>query len=388
MPRQEALKHFAARPWGTDGEEHRVQRKLVLPAFHRLRIAAYRDDMVAITQSVLNCWRVGEQVDVAEQLRHLTARVATKTLFGEDIAQDSHGAGRTVQAALATLSQPLTTLLPYDLPGLPYHRFLDLITRFDTQMRAIIQRKRAAGRDDGDVLSTLIQAHDEASGATLDEDELLAWVGSLFGASHETSSLALTWTLLLLSQHPQVAADLWDELTGVLGGAPPTVEQLTQLPLLERVIKESMRLIPPAPFTWRYAAHPTQIGGYPIPQGTEVYTSIYQTHHMPELYAERFNPRRWETIEPGPWEYLPFSAGPRMCIGAGFAMMEIKIVLALLLQRYRMQFVPKLPVDRYGIITIGPKHGLPMIVHRQDRNFAAGVGGVRGNVREMVELPN
>jgi cytochrome P450 len=110
---------------------------------------------------------------------------------------------------------------------------------------------------------------------------------------------------------------------------------------------------------------------------------------MPELYPdpEAFNPQRWETIEPSPYEYNPFSTGPRLCIGAGFAMMEIKLVLAMLLQRNRLQFLPQVRIDRRGVIVMAPRYGLPMMVHKQDRQFAQGVGGVRGNVREMVKLP-
>ena len=186
-------------------------------------------------------------------LRTLSSRIATKTLFCEDIGEDSSSAGQLVQAALATLSRPITSLLPRDLPGLPYRRFLGLITRFETQMRAIIQRKLATKNNDRDVLTLLLQARDEETGAALDEDALLTWVGSLFAADHERSGLAMSWTLFLLSQHPQIAADLLDELEGTLHSSAPTVEQLGQLPLLDAVIKESMRLIPPAPFTWRSA---------------------------------------------------------------------------------------------------------------------------------------
>lgn len=177
-----------------------------------------------------------------------------------------------------------------------------------------------------------------------------------------------------------------DELDGVLGGAAPTVEQLGRLPLLEHVIKESMRVLSPVPWNARVTAQPTVLGGYDVPAGTEVLVSIYQTHQMPELYLDlqRFNPHRWETINPTIFEFNPFSAGPRMCIGATFAMMEIKLVLALLLQRFRLQCIPRLTVDRSGIVVLAPKRGMPLIVYAQDRNYAAGVGEVRGNVREIV----
>jgi len=177
---------------------------------------------------------------------------------------------------------------------------------------------------------------------------------------------------------------------GVLHGEPPTVEQLQHLPLLDRVVKESMRVLPPAPWNARVLSQPMEFGGYALPSGTEVFVSIYHTHHMPELYPqpEVFDPGRWEHITPSIFEYQPFSAGPRMCIGASFAIMEIKIILAMLVQRYRLQCLLRSTVDRSGLIVITPRGGLPMIVHKQDRQFTRGVGGIRGNVREMVTLPN
>ena len=168
------------------------------------------------------------------------------------------------------------------------------------------------------------------------------------------------------------------------------MEQLQHLPLLDRVVKESMRVLPPAPWNARVLSQPMEFGGYALPSGTEVFVSIYHTHHMPELYPqpEVFDPGRWEHITPSIFEYQPFSAGPRMCIGASFAIMEIKIILAMLVQRYRLQCLLRSTVDRSGLIVITPRGGLPMIVHKQDRQFTRGVGGIRGNVREMVTLPN
>lgn len=394
-PRKHPLKQFMARPWGVDGAAHRAERKLVLPAFHHQHLATYRDAMITTTHAVLAHWRSGAVIELVAQMRAITAQIVMQTVFGAgdgDVAPSQH-AGQILQAAIAAFDTPLTHLAPYDLPRLPYRRFLDLTTRFSEEMCALIARTRAAPHRTGDVLTMLLQAQDANSGERLADDAVIAWVGSLFAAGHETSSLALSWTLFLLAQHPHIAADLVDELHGTLQGDAPSTEHLQatrrHLPLLDAVVKESLRLIPPAPLSWRIAAQATELGGYQVPLGTEVYGSVYHTHHMPELYAdpERFNPRRWDTLTPSVWEYLPFSAGPRRCIGAEFALMEIKLVLALVLQHYRLESVPSVPIDRAGVVTIAPKHGLIMRVQGQDRRFTHGVGGIRGTVREMVRLP-
>lgn len=388
-PRTRALNTFLVSLWGIENDEHRRQRRLMMPAFHKKRIETYRDDMVAITTDELNRWRAGERIDVADAMRGLTLRIATKTLFGEDGGATARSLGHDVFDAAELLSHPLTVFLALDWPGLPYYRTLNLITRFDQAMRDLVARRRAAGRDEGDVISMLLQARDEESGTSLTEEEVVSHVGALFAAGHETTANTLTWTIFLLSQHPQVAAELLDELEQVLAGDAPTVAQLDQLPLLDRVIKESMRIIPVAPGVFRRPAEDVELGGYLVPAHTAIFTSTYATHHMPELYPEpeRFLPQRWETITPSPYEYSPFSVGARMCIGATFAVFELKIVLAMLLQRYRLELLAGTGVDRQGFITISPRGGLPMLVCRQDRQFARGVGGVHGNVREMVELP-
>jgi len=387
-PRTAPLRYFLTGLFGVNSDAHRQQRRLLMPAFHKQRVDSYRDDMVAIAQSHFDRWQPGEQRDILEEMLLLSMRIATRTLFGDDSGERGHQACHVLREALHLLTNPFTRLLRYDWPGLPYHRFLSLAARYETEMRAIIERKRAAGAATGDMLAMLMQACDADSGARLTNEELLGHVGAIFAAAHETSASALTWTLFLLAQHPQIAADLLDELDRVLHGDAPTVEQLAQLPLLEWVVKESLRVLPPAPWNGRVTSQPTALGGYVLPAGTEVLASIYQTHHMPELYAEpeHFNPRRWETIAPTIFEYNPFSAGPRMCIGATFAMLEIRIVLAMLLQRFRLQCLPQRTVDRSGAIVLSPKGGMPMIIHRQDRRFSQSVGRVRGNVREMVWL--
>jgi cytochrome P450 len=390
--RTEPLKHFVVGLFGVNGDRHKQQRQLMMPAFHRQQIESYRDDIVSITESVLeNLSAQGSEnsCDIAQVMRLVTLRIATKTLFGEDMGDRGNSTGKLLQDVLTVMGSPMMMLFAYDIPGLPYHQFLSQIAAIDDRMRELISQKRAAGNTDRDVLAMLIQARDETDGTGLSEDELLGHAGVMFAAGHETSANALIWTLFLLSQHPQIAADLHDELTTVLHGEAPTVAQLAELPLLERVIKESMRVLPPVPWNGRVTSQPTELGGYMLPTGTEVFISFHQTHQMPELYPEPevFNPQRWETISPSIYEYCPFSAGSRVCIGAGFAMMEIKIVLALLLQRYRLQFIPQVTVDQTGVIVMSPRRGMPMQVHPQDRAWGRGVGGVRGNVRDLVKLP-
>jgi cytochrome P450 len=386
-PRKATLARLGSGLFGVNGEEHRQQRRLIMPAFHKKRIEAYRDDMVAITQRALDRWQAGERIDVAREMMELTLLVAGKTLFGLDFSRDASNIGRRAQRWLKLLLNPAVVMAQVDLPGFPYHRALSLGMQIERDIRNTITLKQARGVDEGDVLSMLIRARDE-EGVSLSEDEVVGHANIFFMAGHETSSNALTWTLFLLAQHPQVMRDVYDELDGVLHGDPPAVEQLDQLALLDRVIKESMRLLPPVTMSGRLLSEPVQVGPYELPVHTEVGFSHYVTHHDPETYSEpeKFNPDRWLHINPSAYEYMPFSAGKRMCIGAGFAMMEIKIVLATLLQRYRLQLQPNARIDRFVGITMSPKKGMPMLVHPQDRRFAHSRAEVRGNVREMVEL--
>jgi cytochrome P450 len=196
----------------------------------------------------------------------------------------------------------------------------------------------------------------------------------------------MTWTLFLLAQHPEAAQALLDELDGVMGGAPPTVETLARAPLLEASVKEALRILPPVPYTIRVARRRMPLGPFEVGRGDRVILSHYVTHHLPELYErpERFLPQRWLTLRRGPYEYLPFSAGPRLCIGYSFAMQALKLSTAMILQRFRLSVVPGARIDRRVQVTMSPSRGLPMSVHAQDRRFER--AAVRGNVREMVEL--
>ena len=380
-----------------NGDEHRRHRRLMQPAFNKTRIDAYRDDMVEITERMLETWREGQERNVHEDLTELTLRVATKTLFGADAGGRGVELARmVVQWALMMFSP--TLLLRLDVAPMPYRRWLDLTRKIDDQTLAIVRETQtrvaqdlAAGTPIGaDMLSMLVAARDE-DGSALDEDELVGHTGVIFAAGHETSTNALAWTLFLLAEHPAIANELVAELTSVLRGDAPTVEQLTRLPLLDAVVKESMRVLPPVPMHPRIVAEDTELAGHFVPARTELFLSIFHMHHDPAIFdqPEQFRPSRWSKIKPSVYEYNPFSAGPRMCIGAAFATMEIKIALAMMLQRFRVERLASTRVDQRVAITMAPRDGLRMRIRKADGAWAAArraLPAVRGNIRKLVEL--
>ena len=385
VPRGSALERLGSGLVAMNGTRHKQQRRLMLPAFHKKFVDTYRDEMVQITQTMLDRWQPEQQRSIAHAMQQLTMLVAGRTFFGLDTEHDAQEMGSLIKRGLATNLSPSVVLFQHDLPGTPYRNTLRLAAQIEAKMQAMIRAKRAALEQHHDVVSLLMQARDE-DGTTLTDAELIGQAYTVFVAGHETSATALTWTLFLLAQHPAVLADVVDEVRSVLQGDAPTAQQVQQLPLLERVIKESMRLLPPAAFMLRVSQAPFVLDHYALPAKATVILSPYHTHRDAQLYPEplRFMPRRWETIAPTAYEYVPFGAGAHMCIGATFAMFEMKLVLAMVLQRYRLSMQPNQLVDRQLKFMLEAKGGLPMTVHPQDRQF--GKTPVRGNIHEMVNL--
>jgi cytochrome P450 len=240
------------------------------------------------------------------------------------------------------------------------------VRALDEIVLGLIDERRASGEDRGDLLSMLMQARDDA-GQGMTDQQLRDEAATLVLAGHETTANALTWTWYLLAQHPEVEARLHAELDVVLGGRPPTVEDLRRLPYTDMVIKESMRLYPPIPSFGRQAVEASEIGGYPVPKGLIILLSPNVMHHDPRWYPEPdlFRPERFskenEQLLPG-YAYLPFSSGPRVCIGNSFAAMEAVLVLATIAQRYRLRLVPGHPVVPQATLTLRPKHGMRMVL--------------------------
>lgn len=387
-PRERPLLSFGAGLFSVNGEEHKLHRRLLGPVFSRKRLAKYCKQMVAVTVSQLASWQEGQTRDLSEDMRLLTATIVTRTLFGSDAHMSVDAASQALRDALGLMGKPLTKLLAFDVPGLPYRRYLDAATELERHVQALMIAKKDSSVESDDMLSAFLQARDEESGARLSDQEILGHVSVFFAAGHETTAHGLSWTLLLLACFPRVADKVQEELSRVLGDEEPSFERLDELVYLGWVIKESLRLFTPAPWNGRVLTRAVELDGFVLPEGTEVLFSIYQTHRTDPIYERPydFEPERWGHIQPNPYQYTPFSAGPRTCIGAMFAQIEMKVVLALLLRRFRLELVSR-SIERFAEMVLSPKDSLMMRVHPADGHSEASAGRFTGNVHDMVNFP-
>lgn len=371
-----------------NGEKYRQQRQLLLPTFSKKAVEGYVALMGSVMGEVLDKqWHAGETVDIYRHMRHAAMRVSSQILFGRLSSGEAGTLAKLTQDFIPRTFSPGVWMFPFDLPLTPYRRMSRNAEGIERFLLTLIEKRRRAPSHYTDVLNTLVTAFDEQS-VPMEYSDLIGQATIMFVASYENVASVLTWTALLLAQHPRVMEQLRAELTTVLGGATPSAEQLEQLPYLDAVVKESMRVLPPVPFLVRKVMEPTNLGGFELRKNDRVAVSPYMTHHAPELYPEprRFVPERWFRIKPDPYEYLPFGAGPRACIGKMFAMREIKVALAMILQRYRLSVPAQTRVDRRVQIMMSPKRGMPMTLHSLDRRSE--VARLRGNIHEMVDLPN
>jgi cytochrome P450 len=357
----------------SEGGFWRRQRRLAQPAFHRKRVAAYGEVMVALAERSLDGWRDGETIDVHEEMMRLTLEIVAKCLFDADVGSEAKDVGSAMKVALEDFSSQRSLIrIPKSIPTPHNLRFERAARRLERIVRTIIEeRRKSEDEDRGDLLSMLMLAEDE-SGEQMTDKQLRDEVMTLFLAGHETTANALTWTLWLLSLNATAEVGLVEELGRVLGGRAPTVADLPNLPYVERVIKESMRLYPPAWVMGREAIGECEVGGYRMPAGTTALISQWVVHRDPRYHhdPQRFDPDRWtaEYEEALPrFAYFPFGGGPRQCIGAGFAMTEARLILATVAQRFTMELAPGQRVEPYPSITLRPKQGIRMSLAERSR---------------------
>ncbi|PRP91265.1 Pentalenene oxygenase [Enhygromyxa salina] len=369
-----------------NGEIHRRNRRLMMPAFAKARLAGYGREIVDIAARTLEGWPREGVIDVKARSIELTLRVSMKCLFGLDLGAQARELGELSLAYLSLMTSPGAMLFPFALPGTPYTRFLRVCERLVERIDEVLERRRALGLDD-DMLSALIASSDEDGGFS--PNELVGQAAMLMTAGHETTAMTVSWTLLLLAAHPQIQLALGEDIAAQCGDRPPALDDLARLELLDRVVRESMRLLPATPMLFlRRSTVAFELGGHALPPGSTIVLSPLVTHRDPDLYPSprRFDPDRWSGLEPGPYEYLPFGAGPRRCLGAGFATNAIRLVLASILQRVRVAIPAGARVD-CGVsgIIMSPRGGLRLRVMSPDATLRP-PRSVGGSVRELVAL--
>mgnify|MGYP000598570529 CR=1 FL=1 len=352
----------------SEGEFWRRQRHLIGPAFEPDRIAEYAETMVERTQQTASRWRDGAVRDVNEGMMELTLEIVADALFGVDVGRYVDTVAESLGVVMDYQEGLSADLLPVDVPTPGKIKLQRAIEDLENVVYRIIDERARNPGDD--VVSRMLSVEDE-DGESMSREQIRDEVMTLLLAGHETTALALTFTAFLLAQHPPVEQRLLEELDEVLGGDPPTMADVGDLPYLERVVKESMRLYPPVPGILREATARDEIAGYTIPEGATISINQWTVHRDPDIYDDpmAFRPERWtdEMEQDLPnLGYFPFSAGPRRCVGDRFAMLEARLVLATLLQQYHLELVSEPAIDLIATITARPRNPVLMRIHERD----------------------
>ena len=368
----------------TDGDVWRRQRQRAQPAFHQDRLAHFERVVASETDKMLLQWRDraanGRPFALNQELLSMSLLTIVKAMFGTDI-------GAVAQPAVAAFAQSHVFINPVSLVNLldPPRAIRRILApgfaAFERSLRLlhgvidqIIRERTREPIDTGDLLSMLIAGKDDESGNAMTERQVRDEVMTMFMAGHETVAIALTWTLYLLSHHPTTRRELTDEIDHLLAGRTPTIEDLPRLPFTRMVLEESMRLYPPGWGIDRLLAQNDMLGGYKIPAGTTIGISMYVVHRLPAYWTnpEGFDPHRFspEASAGRPqYAYFPFGGGARRCIGMRFAMVQMQLVLAMIVQQFDVDLVPGPPVPPRPRLNFAPSRDV--LVNLRLRTAAA-----------------
>ena len=348
------------------------QRRIAQPAFHRPRIAALADVMAQATREVAARWdgiaAAGRPVDLADEMMRLTRTVVLRALLGGDLGPFADRVDRAWTILNEHIGASFWSLgLTDRLPTPSKRRFEAARAVLRGAVEYIIAERRRHPSDRADLLSMLMSSRDEETGEGMTDEQLRVEVTTFLLAGQETTSLALTWTWYLLSQHPEAQERLDAEVDAALDGRPPEFADLAMMPYARMVIDEALRLYPPAWGFSRQALAEDELGGFRLPRGWLAFVIPYVLHRLPAYWEdpERFDPERFSperSADRPKFVYLPFGAGPRQCIGNHFALIEAHIVVTTLAQRFRLRLVPHHPVEPWPLITLRPRFGMPMFI--------------------------
>jgi len=359
----------------SEGEQHRRQRQVAQPAFHRQRIPEYASAMVDEAIRVRENWRDGEQRDIAVDMMHLTLNVVARTLFATDLREEAHELADAINRIMGlynflVMLPAAEWLVHVRPPGLA--AFVRARKRIDAVVYRTIEAHRRERSNSGSLLDLMLAAAPERSPAS--EQSLRDQVITIFLAGYETVANALSWTWYLLSQNRECEHRFHAEIDRELQGRQPAFEDVPRLRYTEMVLAESMRLYPPAWAMGWYARNDFRLGEFFLPAKTTVLISQFVTHRDPRFFPDplRFDPERFipeAKARRAKFTYFPFGAGTRQCIGESFAWMEGVLLLATLGQKWKLALVPGHRVEPEPLITLRPKYGMRMLIEaRPGRN--------------------
>ncbi len=342
-----------------EGDEWRARRRLMQPAFQTDRLESLDGMIVQATTDVLGRWQDrharGQPVDVAREMAGLTMRITCRAFFGVDLGSEVYAIGDLINGVATLLQRP------------NHPRLQKAVEQFAAVADRIVEQRRRESSGQGDLMSILLSAGDDEGGA-LDDRQLRNEVMGLLLAGHETTANALTWTFYLLSQNPWASVRLRNEVRQTLGTREPNSADLANLPYLRLIFDESLRLFPPAWIIGRRAIGDDTIGGYDVPAGTVIAICLYTLHRHPGFWEqpdqfdpERFTPER--SVNRARYAFLPFSGGPRQCIGSRFAQLEASLILACVAQRYELRLVSGTEVQPQALFVLRPNRDMLFSLH-------------------------
>ena len=358
-----------------EGAFHRHQRKLMSPPFQPRHIAGYAQIMGQYGEQLQQMWPDGGTIDVNRHMTNLTMSIIGKVLFDADVFSQSDELGAAMTFGMEYLSHTISSTrllpLPYSWPTPRNRRMHQAVRVWRTHLQRFIDERRRHPSERNDLLSILLQARDE-EGNPMSDEQVMAECLTFFGAGHETTTNALSWTWYLLCQHPEIYQQVQQEVDSVLQGRTPTSNDLVHLPYCLQVFKEAMRLYPPVFVFLRRALREVEIDGYHVPKGRVILLSPYTLHRREEYFPhpeqfdpERFRPEREKQLPRH--AYLPFGAGPRICLGLHFALMEGHLLLATIAQRVSFGLVAGQTIvpDAIHYLTLRPAGEINVTVKRR-----------------------
>ncbi len=369
----------------SEGDFWQRQRRLSQPVFHQQRIGSYGEVMVNYTQRMLQNWQSGQQLNVHAEMMRLTLDIVMKTIFDRDVKDSeanriTHALDQAMNWYAAQAKKDINDHSAWLHEGFNLlaqvfkfgrsesdRRYQAAIAQVDETLYAMIQQRRTQATQGDDLLGMLIQVEDADDGTRMSDRQLRDEVATMIFAGHETTANTLTWTWMLLAQHPQIRAKLQQELDQVLQGRTATIADLPQLIYANWIIKEAMRLYPPVTDISREATQDCEIGGYQIPKGTTLVMSQWVMHRDQRYFTdpEAFVPERWandleKQLPRG--VYFPFGDGPRVCIGKSFALMEAVLILVTIAQRFELSLLPEQSIELQPSITLRPQQGIQVVL--------------------------